>query len=59
MLDGNLNLSSVYTSLHACELSFLLSYQKQFVSSLPAEVSLKIEVGRDLLPHKEKGTKLT
>lgn len=39
-----------------CELIFLLAYQKQSGSSLPAVVPLKLEVARDLLPLKEKGT---
>lgn len=56
MLDGSLTFSSVYTSVHMCELSFLLCYKK-FVSSLPSVVPLEMEVEEVLVLHKDEGTK--
>lgn len=57
MLDGSLSLSSVYTSQHTCELSFLLCYEKQFVSSSICNGTTEGELEEVLLLHKDKGTK--
>lgn len=45
MLDGSLNLSSVYTSLRTCELSFLCCYEKLVSTSLSV-VPLDLEMKR-------------
>lgn len=58
MLDRSLSLSSVYTSQHTCELSFLLCYEKQFVSSSPSVVPLEMEVEEVLTSAQRQGHKM-